>query len=346
MGLQVTSEFLMASKRLNVILHAEETKSIFSEKSTTIKPKIVFRETDVEVDNLKILKNLNLELGVGLNVLIGPSGSGKTSLLKAILDEYTCFNGKMNVRGSISYMTQKPWVFASSLKQNILFGQEMDEKKYKNILDICGLTYDISTFTSGDEVILTDCGTNLSGGQQTRINLARALYKDSDIYLLDDCLASLDVNIKNHVFKNAIKGYLSNKLCLLVTHSTKFIDQADNVIIMDEGVITYAGKPSKLPDSFTLIEQSSEEDFEVIEKNVEETEEVEAEEETTLLPTKKIEVRENIYKEKNNTGKVDKQIYKKYFKYGGGVRWVFIIATIYFFSELLHGMGEKFLSTW
>ncbi|XP_044751364.1 ATP-binding cassette subfamily C member 4-like [Coccinella septempunctata] len=348
MGLQVTSEFLMASKRVNIILYAEENQTTFSEKSSTMKPSIVFKETDVEVDNIKILKNLNLELGVGLNVLIGPSGSGKTSLLKAILDEYSCINGKKNVRGTISYMAQKSWLFPSSLKQNILFGQAMDEKKYGTVLDICGLTYDISTFLLGDEVILTDCGTNLSGGQQTRINLARALYKESDIYLLDDCLASLDVNIKNHVFKNAIKGYLSNKLCLLVTHSTQFLDQADNIIIMDGGIIKYAGKPLNLPKELPMIEQNieEEEDFEVIDQETEDNDEAEIEEDASLLLKKEPEKQENIYKEKNNTGKVGFYIYKSYFKYGGGLHVVFIIGGIYFFSELFHASGEKLLSNW
>ncbi|KAL3282149.1 hypothetical protein HHI36_005344 [Cryptolaemus montrouzieri] len=351
LGIQSLSEFMISLKRINKILRTEDRQIVYKDVSQTLKPQISLTEVDVEIKGREILKNINLELKIGLNILIGPSGSGKSSLLKTILEEYSTKTGEMRARGTLSYASQNPWLFPSSLKQNILFGEPLNEYKYRNILEMCGLTYDISSFAIGDEVTLTDCGANLSRGQQARINLARALYRESDIYLLDDSLASLDIHIKNHVFNNAIKSNLRNKLCLLVTHSTQYINQADNIIIMEAGRIKYTGKPTDIPPELltqtkynknTILNEFSELNNEDENKKDDDV----FKEDDPLLSNRESTKTSNIYKENKEGGKVDFEVYKSYVKHGGGLVMLFSVCSIHIISEASSGLGEKFLSKW
>lgn len=341
------AEFMVSLNRVDEILNSEENTVVYKSTIRMLKPEIDLIGVDVEFGNKIILRNINLKLASGLHLLIGPSGSGKSTLLKTLLEEYNKSTGKLKVQGTISYANQNPWLFPSTLRQNILFGQKYEEKKYKKVLEVCGLKYDFLRFANGDETVLTDCGANLSRGQQCRINLARAIYKESDIYILDDCLASLDVQIKSQVFQNAVKDYLKGKLCLLVTHCTQFINQADSITIMAESTVKYSGAPSNIPiELFQQIEEEENDD-------VDETTDIDVpeedindgkDEESALLPEK--EKKENIYEENKKAGKVNLQSYKDYFKFGGGWIMFFALIGLHIICEITNGAGDKFLSQW
>ena len=103
--------------------------------------------------------------------------------------------GKININGTLSYASQEPWVFSGSLRQNILFGQPFDAERYWNVLNVCALTQDIQKFDYGDLALVGERGVSLSGGQKARVNLARAIYRDADIYLLDDPLSGKYLHI-------------------------------------------------------------------------------------------------------------------------------------------------------
>lgn len=151
-----------------------------------------------------------------LVAIIGSVGSGKTTLLEVILKELPLASGDLDVTGSLSYAAQQAWIFEGSVKRNILFTEDFDDKRYKNVLHVCALERDLELFPHGDETIVGDRGISLSGGQKARINLARAVYKNADIYLLDDPLSAVDAHVAKHIFEKCIKEFLKVSHCMRV----------------------------------------------------------------------------------------------------------------------------------
>ncbi|XP_067128878.1 ATP-binding cassette sub-family C member 4-like [Centruroides vittatus] len=177
--------------------------------------------------------SINVERGELLTV-IGPVGSGKTSLLMSILGEIPVTSGKVIAKGKIAYASQEAWVFNESIRENILFGEEYQEEKYKKVLHITALEKDISFFPKGDLTIVGERGVIMSGGQKARINLARALYLDADIFLLDDPLSAVDVPVAKHIFEKCIMEYLKEKICILVTHQVQFLNSASKILVLNK----------------------------------------------------------------------------------------------------------------
>ena len=145
-------------------------------------------------------------------IVVGTVGSGKTCLLNSILNELETTSGKINVSGKTSYAPQEFSSIPGTIKDNILFGSEFDDHKYQNVIQVCGLERDFKSFLNSDSTIISEKGSTLSGGQKARITLARAVYKDADIYLLDDPLSAVDPSVSNHIFNECINGYLKKKL--------------------------------------------------------------------------------------------------------------------------------------
>ena len=168
------------------------------------------------------LLSVDLEIGnENLTVITGQVGSGKTTLLELFLKELPLTDGDMNINGTISYAAQQSWIFEGSIKDNILFTQDFDEKRYKMIVHVCSLERDFELLPHGDQTIVGDRGVSLSGGQKARINLARAIYKKADIYLLDDPLSAVDVHVGKHIFEKCIKDFL--KVCHSFNYQDSFI---------------------------------------------------------------------------------------------------------------------------
>lgn len=101
--------------------------------------------------------------------IIGPVGSGKTSLLQLILGELPLKSGSLDINGSISYASQEPWIFPSTVRQNILFGEEFNHSRYNATINSCALTKDFEQLERGDETTIGDRGASLSGGQKARV---------------------------------------------------------------------------------------------------------------------------------------------------------------------------------
>lgn len=156
------------------------------------------------------LENIDLTIETGkLYCLIGTVGSGKSSLLSALLGEIDLIQGDVRVKGKMSYAGQESWVFGASVRQNIVFGEIYDQQRYQEVIGVCALQKDFDQFPLGDQTIVSERGSSLSGGQKARINLARAIYKKANIYLLDDPLSSVssshkllsNLNIPGYKFK-------------------------------------------------------------------------------------------------------------------------------------------------
>ncbi|XP_050060622.1 probable multidrug resistance-associated protein lethal(2)03659 isoform X2 [Aphis gossypii] len=208
------------------------------------------------------LEKINLTVRPGqLFAIIGTVGAGKSSLLQAILRELPISEGRISVHGVISYASQEPWVFSGTIQQNILFGSPMDEERFKEVIDVCALKNDLEHFPLGHETVVGERGITLSGGQKARINLARAVYKKADIYLLDDPLSAVDVKVGKHLFEKCILDYLKLNTCILITHQVHYLSEVDQIVLMDNGNIVTVGSYQDLKASsfdFTKLLGSSE----------------------------------------------------------------------------------------
>ena len=181
-----------------------------------------------------------------LVVVTGRVGSGKSSLLLAISGELLKSKGQISRSGTIAYVPQDPWVFSGTARENVLFGRDLDPERYEMVLDACELVRDIAVFPNGDLTTIGARGVLLSGGQKARVALARAVYMDADIYLLDDPLSAVDAKVRRRTFEKCICEALSGKTRFLVTHHSEAIRRADRVLVMEEGAMRAVGASSEV----------------------------------------------------------------------------------------------------
>lgn len=175
---------------MNFVLFIEKSSSVCDDNYAINMINVTAKWEKTQQENT--LMNLNLMIEKSkLYAVIGMVGSGKSSFLSAILGEIGLIRGQVMVNGDISYASQEAWVFGSTVRQNILFGQSYDRDRYQNVIKACALQHDFKQFPHGDQTVVGERGSSLSGGQKARINLARALYRESDIYLLDDPLSAV-----------------------------------------------------------------------------------------------------------------------------------------------------------
>lgn len=194
--------------------------------------------------------NANLEIERGLCAIIGQVGSGKSTLLNVILGELELDHGKCHINGTLSYASQEPWLFESSVRNNIIFIDEFDEERYHKVVQVCALERDFQLLPQGDQTIVSERGASLSGGQRARVNLARAMYKQADIYLLDDPLTAVDSQVGKHIFEKCIQEFLRDKICILVTHQLQYLKNVQHVVLMNTGKIEAQGP-------FAVIQQAN-----------------------------------------------------------------------------------------
>ena len=177
-----------------------------------------------------------------LTVITGPVGSGKSTLLSAIAGEISDISGTITYYGTLVYVPQLAWVFSGTIRENILFDQPFDDDKYNRTLEACALKEDIQQFPDSDQTVVGERGAGLSGGQRARVSLARAVYADADIYLLDDPLSAVDLKVGQHIFRQCIKGLLGDKRRVLVCHEEQYMMEADEVIVLNKGQVLEKGR--------------------------------------------------------------------------------------------------------
>ena len=196
------------------------------------------------------LYNLNFEVKKSkLVAIVGKVGCGKSSLLSATLGEMHKLNyGTININGSTAYIPQQAWIQNATIRENILFGREYNEKFYNKIVAACSLLPDFYIMPAGDKTEIGEKGINLSGVQKQRISLARALYSNADIYMLDDPLSAVDSHVGKSIFDSVIgpNGMLKDKTRLFVTNSLSFLPQVDQIIMIDDRTIAEIGTYDEL----------------------------------------------------------------------------------------------------
>lgn len=153
----------------------------------------------------KTLDNLNIQIKSGkLYAIIGPVASGKSSIFQLLLGELPIYSGDVLINGDMSYASQDPWLFSSSVRNNILFGLPFDKVRYQETVKHCALRTDFEQLPLGDQSSVGERGTALSGGQRARVNLARAVYRNASLYLLDDPLSAVDAHVGKFLFDECI----------------------------------------------------------------------------------------------------------------------------------------------
>ncbi|XP_041517852.1 ATP-binding cassette sub-family C member 2 [Microtus oregoni] len=190
------------------------------------------------------IRDVNLDIKPGqLVAVVGTVGSGKSSLVSAMLGEMENVHGHITIKGTTAYVPQQSWIQNGTIKDNILFGSEFNEKKYQQVLEACALLPDLEMLPGRDMAEIGEKGINLSGGQKQRVSLARATYQNTDIYILDDPLSAVDSHVGKHIFDKVVgpNGILKGKTRILVTHSIHFLPQVDEIIVLGNGTVLEKG---------------------------------------------------------------------------------------------------------
>lgn len=248
------------------------------------------------------------------------------------------YTPRVNISGSVALVVQKAWIMSCSIEENITMTSEKDEKKLQDCLKYSCLNDDLKILSDGVKTMIGEKGVNVSGGQKARISLARALYSDKDIYLLDDIISAVDVHVGNFIVKETLLDYLEGKTRVLVTHAITYAKYADCVIVMKKGEIVEQGSYETVRESpyFKEIEEFSLKEAEKtaekepkLEKlpSVVKQESVESKE--YLKVVDKL-VEELMLPEDKQRGEVNWATYKMYIKLNGGI--LFITAVVFFMT--------------
>ncbi|XP_010467156.1 PREDICTED: ABC transporter C family member 13 isoform X2 [Camelina sativa] len=343
----------ISTRRVSKFLCCFEHRKVFSiDSGLTSEDLSVFVEdasctwsSNVEDDYNLTIKHVSLRVPKGSFVaVIGEVGSGKTSLLNSLLGEMQCVHGSILLNGSVAYVPQVPWILSGTLRENILFGKLFDSKRYFDTLSACALDVDISLMAGGDMACIGDKGVNLSGGQRARLALARAIYRSSDMYLLDDVLSAVDSQVGCWILQRALMGPLLNKKTrVMCTHNLQAISCADIVVVMDKGKVKWSGPVTDMPKSISPT-VSLTNDFDMSSPN-------HFTKRKEPLSIKKGDVDEisaaaNIVKlEERKEGRVEVMVYRSYAVFSGWFITIVILVSAVLMQASRNG-SDLWLSYW
>ncbi|XP_012278420.1 probable multidrug resistance-associated protein lethal(2)03659 isoform X2 [Orussus abietinus] len=332
--------------------------------------------------------------GGKLCTFVGAVGSGKSSVLSVLLKELPLGAGSVqllqkellrpedpsnsrrfymdNPDLKISYCCQDPWLYVATVRDNILFGQPFNKTRYQEVARACALLKDFGQLPNGDLTMVGERGTSLSGGQRARVNLARAVYRQADVYLLDDPLSAVDPHVGQHLFKECIQGFLAGKTRILVTHQLQYLKEADLIAILDHGMIKLQGTYDELcaaNEDFTEMLEKIQQDEEEVEDAVEDNDRGESAAERKPNLVRRCSRREsrassrgrqslrNVEEdslsvgassagEEMAKGRMSNKIYAQYFKAGGSTLSVVLIIGIFVLGQVASSGSDYWVSCW
>ncbi|XP_073368124.1 LOW QUALITY PROTEIN: multidrug resistance-associated protein 4 [Mycetomoellerius zeteki] len=332
------------------------------------------------------LCNISLTIKPGqLCAMVGAVGSGKSSVLHLLLKELNPGAGsvtlsqdpsKNNFQGNlsngyftsnpnlrISYASQEPWLFGGTVRDNILFGQPYDKARYMQVASVCALTQDFQQFPQGDMTLVGDRGVSLSGGQKARVNLARTVYRQADVYLLDDPLSAVDTRVARHLYGKCITEYLHGKTRILVTHQLQFLKRADHIVVLDRGFV-------KMQGSYNEIVKSNKNFIGMMDNLNHEAQKKEEEMRRTSEMSRRITITRRISKlsiassiihsdiddsdyvenspeaEMTAHGQISGRVYKEYLHHGGNYFMLVTLLLLFIISQIVTTGNDYWLSYW
>ncbi|KAJ3130715.1 hypothetical protein HK100_007633 [Physocladia obscura] len=284
------------------------------------------------------LKDVTIDFLIGgLNVVTGPTGGGKSSLILALLGEMKTVQGRSFIprttgtdlsESSVAYVSQTAWLLNATIRENILMGAKYDEQRYRATLECCSLLRDLAAFPGGDLTEIGEKGVSISGGQKQRISLARAVYSDASVVLLDDPLSAVDAPTARHLLKYAILKELKGRTVILVTHAVSLTGPfADWIVVLRGGSVVAQGTPEDVARNEGVEELNNQmlaqsinltDDDVVVEDDSQRKDVVAQDEDGTKL----------VDEEKRATGSVSLKVYKTYWDACGGL--LFLLSFIVF----------------
>jgi len=251
-----------SQERINEFLKITPRIVNYNERNTPIKGDIKFDNVqliykDTEISALNKL-SFNIKEGETLGVF-GKTGSGKSTIANLICRILESTEGNIyynnisikdlnlnNLRSSIGYIPQDGYLFSGTIKENIAFSSDViDEKKIKIAATKADIIDEINKFPDGFNTIVGERGVQLSGGQRQRLAIARAFYKDPDIYIFDDCLSAVDANKEKEILNN-LKIETQNKTTIIISHRIATLQNADKIIVIEKGVLIDIGTHEEL----------------------------------------------------------------------------------------------------
>nr|XP_046230865.1 ATP-binding cassette sub-family C member 10 [Scatophagus argus]XP_046230873.1 ATP-binding cassette sub-family C member 10 [Scatophagus argus] len=288
-----------------------------------------------------LLHSLSLNITKGsLVVVVGKVGCGKSSLLAALTGELSRHSGLVFVadrEAGFGLASQEPWIQNASVRDNILFGKDYNPAFYQAVIAACALSDDLNVLPNGDRTEVGENGVTLSGGQKARLALARAVYMDKDIYLLDDPLAAVDTDVAEHLMKKCILELLKGKTRILCTHRIEFVDKADVVVLMDNGTIIQTGTPAEILPLVEAVPKNRKNEHNMRQKDGVEQEEEEPNSSPDLCVDDDLELSGA---EEKQVGGLAWRVYRTYWVAVGGV-----LASAVLMSLLLM-QASKNVSDW
>ncbi|KIY50417.1 hypothetical protein FISHEDRAFT_64655 [Fistulina hepatica ATCC 64428] len=290
-----------------------------------------------------------------LSLISGPTGSGKSALLSALLGEMHVVSGSVQINKifhQVAYCAQHPWLEHATIRDNIIFGSErgFDEERYSAVIDACALPRDLAVFDAGDFTEIGEKGITLSGGQRARIALARALYSEAKVILLDDVLAAVDMHTSRHLVNHCLTGKLAHdRTIILVTHHVDLcLPFASYIIELAHGQVVRHGEVANFPtkNMNAIIVESGPDDDKgpAVEDEVLVNEADGTDEPVTKRPVQPANGR-LIEAEARAEGRVSFRTYLTYFRaagFGSGVLTVVLMIFIRFINII----NQFFLADW
>ncbi|KAF4980857.1 hypothetical protein FZEAL_3231 [Fusarium zealandicum] len=284
-----------------------------------------------------------------LIAVIGSVGSGKSSLLSALAGDMRKTSGNVTFGASRAFCPQYAWIQNTTLQNNIVFGKDVNKDWYNDVVQACALQADLDMLPNGDQTEIGERGITISGGQKQRLNIARAIYFDADIVLMDDPLSAVDAHVGRHIFDNAILGLLKDKCRILATHQLWVLSRCDRIIWMENGKIqavdTFENLMREHRGFQTLMETTAvEEKREEIQKPVEG--EAPTDDEKKTMTKKKKKGAALMTQEEKGTSSVSWSVYGAYIKASGSYLNAPLILFLLVLSQGANVMTSLWLSYW
>ncbi|KAF4830740.1 Multidrug resistance-associated protein 1 [Colletotrichum tropicale] len=204
-------------------------------------------------DDFHLSFNTQVQIMNGeLVAVCGRLGSGRSSLMHAIASQMCLETGsfQLGIGSKAALASQTPWIRQGTIRSNIIFDQKFDGARYWKVIDACALMADLERMPRRDLTVVGAGGQGLSSGQAQRVNIARAIYSNADIVLVDDCLRNLDPSTSKTVFENGLCGVAKDRTRFVATNQAWVARQCDRILWLEDGKATWLTSSSKLEDYF------------------------------------------------------------------------------------------------